>query len=69
MFTSFLKMSDNEQEVEKLKEENQQLKDDLRKYKHQLEIFQPYYDEYQKLKIDMWIEKQELLKLIKRLSK
>ncbi len=69
MFTSFLKMSDNEQEVEKLKEENQQLKDDLRKYKHQLEIFQPYYEEYQKLKIDMWIEKQELLKLIKRLSK
>lgn len=69
MFTSFLKMSDNEHEVEKLKEENQQLKDDLKKYKHQLEIFQPYYDEYQKLKIDMWIEKQELLKLIKRLSK
>ena len=45
MFTSFFKMSDNEQEVEKLKEENQQLK------------------------VDTWIEKQELLKLIKRLSK
>ena len=69
MFTSFLKMSDNEHEVEKLKEENQQLKDELRNYKHQLEIFQPYYEEYQKLKVDTWIEKQELLKLIKRLSK